>query len=196
LKVLFDYAPDAFFLADMDGVMIDGNRAAENLLGYTKEELTGRNIIDDGILPPEDPPKVEAMLGHIMAGKTAGPTEFTPIRKDGARISVEAMAFPVTIDGQRLVLISARDTSERHQLENLKKKAFLQIEENVEQLAILNDTIRNPLTVIIALAEIGDTEIDRKIIKVAWEIDAIISQLDQGWLVSRKVKEFLKKHYA
>jgi len=42
----------------------------------------------------------------------------------------------------------------------------------------------------------GGTEIDRKIIKVAWEIDAIISRLDQGWLVSRKVKEFLKKHYA
>ena len=196
LKVLFDYAPDAFFLTDMHGILIDGNRAAERLAGCPKEEFIGKSIVEAGFVPHEEYFKVEAMLNRLAAGTTAGPTEFFPVRGDGTRISIEAMAFPVTIDGQPLVLISARDTSERHQLENLKKKAFLQIEENVEQLAILNDTIRNPLTVIIALAEMGGTEIDRKIIKVAWEIDAIISRLDQGWLVSRKVKEFLKKHYA
>ena len=195
LKIIFEYAPDAFCLADMNGIIVDGNQAAEKLLGCTKEEFIGKHFVDSGFLPPEDESKVKAMHDHLAAGNATGPTEFVLVGRGGTRIPIEATGFPVTIGGQRLVLAIGRDISERHQLENLKKKALLQIEENIEQLAILNDSIRNPLTVIIALAEIGDTEIDRKIIREAWEIDAIISRLDQGWLISGKVKEFLKKHY-
>jgi PAS domain S-box-containing protein len=180
----------------MKGVLIDGNRAAERLSGSPKEEFIGKSVVEAGLLPPEELPKVEAMLSRLAAGIAVGPTEFIPAREDGTRIPVEITAFSVTIDGQQLVLAIARDISERCQLENLKKRAFLQIEENIEQLAVLNDSIRNPLTVIIALAEIGDTEIDRKIIQQAWAIDAIIDELDQGWLISRKVKEYLKKHHT
>ncbi|WP_317065917.1 PAS domain S-box protein [Methanoculleus caldifontis] len=196
LKILFECAPDAFFLTDMNGILIDGNRAAERLAGSLKEEFIGKSLVEAGFVPREELPKVEIMLGRLTAGTAAGPIEFFPVDRDGTRFTIEITAFPVTIDGRQLVLTSARDTSERQQLENLKKRALLQIEENIEQLAILNDSIRNPLTVIVALAEMGDTEIDRKIMEQAWAIDAIIDRLDQGWLVSRKVKEYLKKHYT
>jgi PAS domain S-box-containing protein len=196
LKILFDCAPDAFFLADINGILIDANRAAEQLAGGPKEEFIGKTVVEAGFVPPEEFFKVEEMLGRLAAGTAAGPTEFFSVRRDSTRVAVEITAFLVTIDGRQLVLASARDTSERRQLENLKKGAFLQIEENIEQLAVLNDSIRNPLTVIIGLAEIGDTDIDRKIIEQAWVINAIIDRLDQGWLISRKVKAFLKKHYT
>ncbi len=196
LKIIFDYAPDAFFLVDMDGFIVDGNRTAERLLGCTKDEFIGRSIVEAARLLPEDLPKVATILDQLAVGAAAGPIGLILTRSDGTRTPIEAKAFQVTIDGRQLALAIGRDTSERHQLEDLKKKVLIQIEENIEQLSILNDSIRNPLTVIIALAEMGDTEIDRKIIRVAWEIDAIINRLDQGWLVSRKVKEFLKKHYA
>jgi len=196
LKVLFEYAPDAFVLADMGGILIDANRAAEQLVGSPKEEFIGKSIVEAGFVLQEELFKIEGMFGQLAAGTAASPTEFSYVRRDGTRITVEITAFPVTIDGQQLLLASARDTSERQQLESLKKRAFFQIEENIEQLAILNDSIRNPLTVIIGLAEMGDTEIDRTIIEQAWAINAIIDRLDQGWLVSRKVKEFLKKHYV
>lgn len=195
LKILFEYAPDAFFIVDMDGTLIDGNRAAERLAGRPREEFIGKSLVEAGFVPPEQLLKAAAMLGRLAAGTAAGPTEFTFIHRDGTRIPVEIATFPVTIDGRQLALASVRDTSERQQLESLKKKAFLQIEENIEQLADLNDSIRNPLTVIIGLAEMGNTEIDRKIMEQARAIDAIIDRLDQGWLVSRKVKEYLKKHY-
>ena len=196
LKILFEYSPDALFLADMNGTLIDANRAAERMAGIPKEGLIGKSLFGTGFVPPEELFKVKEMFYQLAAGTTAGPVEFTPARDDGTRAAVEVTAFPVTIDGRQLVLASARDTSERYLLESLKKSAFLQIEENIEQLAILNDSIRNPLTVIIGLAEMQDTDIDRKIIEQAWAIDAIIDRLDQGWLVSKKVKEFLKKHYT
>ncbi len=196
LKIIFEYAPDAIFLIDADGALVDGNRAAERLLGYAREELIGRRFDEIARLPPEDLSGALTFLTQTMAGAATGPTGLTLTRGDGTRVPVEAAAFPVTIDGQQMMLAIGRDISERHQLEELKKGALIQIEENIEQLAILNDSIRNPLTVIIALAEIGGTESNKKIIRTAWEIDEIISQLDQGWLISRKVKDFLQKHYV
>ena len=196
LKIIFDYAPDAVILIDEERALVDGNLAAERLLGCAREEFIGRKFYEIAHLPPEDLSRGLAFIDQTAAGATAGPIEMTLIHSDGTRVPVEAAAFPVTIDGQRLVLAIGRDVSERHQLEELKKKALIQIEENIEQLAILNDSIRNPLTVIIALAEMGGTEFDQKIIKTAWEIDEIIRQLDQGWLISRKVQDFLQKHYT
>ena len=113
-----------------------------------------------------------------MTGATTGPTELTLIRSNGTHIPVEVAAFPVAIDGERLVLAISRNMSERHELEELKKKALIQIEENIEQLAILNDSLRNLLTVIIALAGMEGTEIDQRIARAAWEINEIISPLD------------------
>lgn len=196
LKIIFEYAPDAFFLVDMNRTLVDGNQAAERLLGCTRNEFIGKSFTEVVHLLPEDLPKVRAKFGQAMAGDGATPTDLTLIRSDGTRISVEVTAFPVSIDGRHLVLAIGRDVSTRHQLEDLKKKAFIQIEENIEQLAILNDSIRNPLTVIIALAEMDGAGINQKIVEAAWEIDKIIDQLDQGWLISRKVKDFLKKHYS
>ena len=196
LKIIFEYAPDAIFLIDADGALVDGNRAVEKLLGYMKEEFIGRRFDEIVRLSPEDLSGALTFLNQTATGATTGPTGLTLTRRDGARVPVEATAFPVMIGGQQMVLVIGRDISERQQLEELKKRALIQIDENIEQLAILNDSIRNPLTVIIALAEIGGAESDKKIIRTAWEIDEIISQLDQGWLISRKVKDFLQKHYA
>ena len=41
LKILFDYAPDAYYLNDLKGNFIDGNIAAQKLMGYNKNELIG-----------------------------------------------------------------------------------------------------------------------------------------------------------
>jgi len=42
LGVLFEQAPDGCYLNDLSGVFVDGNRAAEELIGYRKEELINR----------------------------------------------------------------------------------------------------------------------------------------------------------
>lgn len=73
--------------------------------------------------------------------------------------------------------------------------ALLQIEKNLEQMAILNDHIRNPLTVIVGLVDMQGGEIRDSVLKQAAEIDCIINKLDVGWLESEKIREFLKKHH-
>ncbi|MDD1659481.1 MAG: histidine kinase, partial [Methanomicrobiales archaeon] len=73
-------------------------------------------------------------------------------------------------------------------------KAFLQIEKNIEQLAILGDHIRNPLAVIVGIADLEGGATSENIIQQARIIDQIITQLDRGWIESEKIREFLKKN--
>ena len=61
------------------------------------------------------------------------------------------------------------------------------------QLAFLNDGIRNPLSLIIASAELDDGPHKNKIIQGAEMIDSIIDQLDKGFAESEKVRNFLKR---
>ena len=46
LKILFEYAPDAYYLSNLKGVFVDGNRKAEEITGYEKEELIGKSFLD------------------------------------------------------------------------------------------------------------------------------------------------------
>jgi len=76
----------------------------------------------------------------------------------------------------------------------LISNTFTQLEKNIEQFAILSDNIRNPLTVIIGLADLHETEISREIIEQAKIIDDIINLLDWGWIESEKIKVYLRKY--
>ena len=81
-------------------------------------------------------------------------------------------------------------------MEKQKVEALVQIERNLEQLASLNDEIRNPLTIIVGLLELEEiTATGEKILDAVHTINDLVTRLDQGWVESEKVRSFLKKHY-
>ena len=116
-RVLFEFAPDAYYLSDLKGALIDGNMAAEELLGYKREELIGKNFLEMNLLPPDQLPKVLELLGRNLEGKETGPDEFILNNKSGESIVVEIRTLPTEIDGQNIVLGIARDITERKRLE-------------------------------------------------------------------------------
>ena len=93
------------------------------------------------------------------------------------------------------VMVSFIDITDKKQMEMAKRKALEQIEQNIEQFAILGDHIRNPLAVIVGLSSLAPGDITDKIILQAREIDRIITQLDMGWIESEKVRDFIKRYY-
>ena len=113
LKVLFEFAPDAYYLYDLRGRLMDGNRATEQLLGYQKQELVGRTFGDLSLLPPEAADEGLEHLQRSRRGESTGPDEFVLNRKNGTQVTVEVRTFPVDIKGQALVLGIARDITER-----------------------------------------------------------------------------------
>ena len=117
LKILFEYAPYAYFITDTKGTFIDGNRAAELLVGYPRKDLIGKNFLETGILSPEEVPKAISLLARHVEGKPSGPDVFRINRKDGTHVVVELRNQPVKIGGRSLVLGSAYDVTGRESAE-------------------------------------------------------------------------------
>jgi PAS domain S-box-containing protein len=115
LKILFESAPDAIYLTDLKGRFVDGNRAAEELVGFAKAELIGKSLAESGLLSAEQLPQAAANLQKVAAGKPSGPSEYTVRRKSGSLIVIEVRTFPVRISDQVLSLGIARDVTERKQ---------------------------------------------------------------------------------
>lgn len=122
-RVLFEFAPDAYYLSNLEGTFIEGNRTAEELLGYKKEELIGKNFLELNLLSPDQFPKAGELLGKNFEGKATGPDEFILNRKNGETVLVEIRTLPTEINGQNIVLGIARDVSERKRLETSLRKA-------------------------------------------------------------------------
>ena len=75
-----------------------------------------------------------------------------------------------------------------------EQKAYYQITKNLEQLAILNDHIRNPLQGIIGYASMGEGELFKKIITLSITINSIVTKLDEGYLESKKIRDYMERH--
>jgi len=119
LKILFEFAPDGYYLSDLKGNFIDSNRAAEEITGYQREELIGRNFLKLNLLPSGQVLRAAALLARNALGQAIGPDEFTLIRKDGSQVPVEIKTFPVKIEGETLVLATVRDITKRNQAEQV-----------------------------------------------------------------------------
>jgi len=116
-RTLFESAPDSIYLSGLEGIIVDGNKASERLVGYSREELIGRSFVDAGVLSPEQMPKAFANLQKNALGEATGPDEFRLTRKDGSCVDVEIRSFPVQISDGTFVLGIARDITERRKSE-------------------------------------------------------------------------------
>ena len=191
-RLVFENSMDAILLTRPEGSIQAANPAACRMFGRTEEEIIsiGRN----GIIDSADPRLSGALEERDRKGWFK--SESTFIRKDGTRFPGEISSNVFTDHrGQIRTSMIIRDITETKNLEELKISALSQIEKNLEQLATLNDQIRNPLSIIVMLAEQSGNPENRKIIDQAMEIDRIVRKLDRGWAESEKVREFLRKHY-
>jgi len=74
LDILFQYAPDAYYLSDLKGNLIDGNKAAERLIGFNKCELVGKSFLKLKILSRSQILKAAKLLALNAIGRPTGPT--------------------------------------------------------------------------------------------------------------------------
>lgn len=136
LNILFEFAPDAYYLNDLKGNFIDGNKAAEELTGYNKSELVGKSFLKLKLLPRSQMPKAAKLLAKNALGRPTGPDELTLNRKDGTQVSVEIRTFPVKIKDQTLVLGIARDITERKKAEEKFRLFSDSVKASINAIAI------------------------------------------------------------
>ncbi|OPY31669.1 MAG: response regulator PleD [Methanomassiliicoccales archaeon PtaU1.Bin124] len=96
---------------------------------------------------------------------------------------------------QKKVIQLETEIAHRKMLQENERRAHQQIERNLEQMAALNDQIRNPLTVIVArMSLVDDSKTKEQVLEAVRTIDEILKRLDEGYADSTKVREFLRKH--
>ncbi len=111
---LFEASPDAIFVEDREGNVLDVNPAAEALQGIRRERLVGMNIAD--LVPPEGR---EAVLDHnlrLVSGEIDMVEGFC-YAADGRVIPVEVRSSAFEFGGLPAVLLHVHDITERRQRE-------------------------------------------------------------------------------
>ncbi|MDD4127023.1 MAG: response regulator [Methanomicrobium sp.] len=174
------------------GKILEANRTACKKLGYSREELIQMNIQD--IYTKFNGNNEKHKTGSIDEnGRFSFETEM--IRKDGKLFPVYVKSDIVEMQDRIYRISLNRDLTAEKESRNREMEALKNIEKNLAQNAILNDGIRNPLTVISGFVSIENIERKKEILEQVKIIDNIISEVDKGWLESAKIREFLKKHY-
>jgi len=117
LKIIFEEAPDAYFLIDLHGEFVDCNKAAERLTGYAKKEIIGRSFSELRLLPPEQIPVAFEGMVEAFEHKITGLDQYTLRRKDRTEAVVEIKAQAVNIKDKTLMLGIVRDITARNRVE-------------------------------------------------------------------------------
>jgi PAS domain S-box-containing protein len=115
LESVLESAPDGVYLSDPEGTLLYGNRKAEEITGYKREELVGKNFLNLGILPEQELEKAARLLEFSKAGKSTGPDELQLTRKDGSRVWTEINTTTIGRGEETVVIGFVRDVTERKQ---------------------------------------------------------------------------------
>jgi diguanylate cyclase (GGDEF)-like protein/PAS domain S-box-containing protein len=112
-----EYAPDGVYMSDLEGNFLYGNRKCEEIIGYRREELIGKNFLELNILSEKSLNKAVRLLQANLEGKSTGPDEIELISKEGRLTPVEISTSVVQRMGQRIVLAFVRDITDRKKSE-------------------------------------------------------------------------------
>jgi PAS domain S-box-containing protein len=137
LAAIVESSDDAIVGKTLDGVITSWNAAAEQLFGYTADEMIGTHI--SRLVPPERPDDVSNILGAIRRGERVHHYETERIRKDGSRVQISISVSPIVDASGRIVGASkiARNVTERKRTEALlraneeRRRALLEFNQAV-----------------------------------------------------------------
>ena len=112
---LFANSPDAIFVEDLTGNVLDVNSAACALHGISRKQLIGKNAIEE-LVPASRRESARENLTKIISGEIKW-FESESIAADGRIVPVEGRVVRVDFEGRPALLFHVRDVSERHTAE-------------------------------------------------------------------------------
>jgi PAS domain S-box-containing protein len=112
---LFESSPDAIFVEDLDGNVLDVNPTACALHGLKRHELIGKNVAKD-LVPPDHREQTQSDFQKLVRGELSR-IEGESRRSDGRVVPVEVRASRIQYNRQSAVLLHVRDITDRRAAE-------------------------------------------------------------------------------
>lgn len=114
-RTIFDHSPDAIFIEDLEGNVLDANPSACRLHGLKHDQLVGMNVW--ALVPPEYRSSV-AHANELVDAEVEGYS----LHSSGRSIPVSIRTSTITYKGQPALLLQVRDiTGRRHAEEAIRE---------------------------------------------------------------------------
>jgi len=160
MAAIVDSSNDAIIGKTLEGVITTWNRGAENIYGYTADEMIGKSI--SLIVPPDRPGEVaEIIAGMMVADARTKNFETQRVCKDGRIIDVSLTVSPIRDSDGMIVGASsvARDVTEHNAMAAALKASELRSLLAVsrakdEMVSLVSHELRTPLASLLGFTEL------------------------------------------
>ncbi len=165
-KLIFETALDGIITIDAEGIVVECNKAAEEMFRLDSGEIVG-NSMADKIIPPSYQAKHHSgMQRYLETGNhniLDQRIEITGMRNDGEEFPIELTVTPHIVDGRQLFTGFLRDVKKQKDAERERRVALtgaVQANRAKSQfLAMMSHELRTPLNAISGFSEMLESEI-------------------------------------
>jgi two-component system cell cycle sensor histidine kinase/response regulator CckA len=123
---ILETALDAVITMDPEGRIVEFNRAAEEMFGYERAEVTGRTVADTIVPRSLREAHHRGLARYLVTGEASvigKRVELVGRRADGSEFPVELSVTTVQLDRRRLFTAYLRDITSRRQAEDALRKS-------------------------------------------------------------------------
>ena len=118
----FENSKDILFTLDLDGSITSVNKAAEEVMGWRRDEAVQKNM--KSLVAPEHAALCKTMMRRIVNQEPVRHIEIAVLRKDGRKVLLEASVRLLRSDEKKDCIQGiARDVTDRRQLENMVRQS-------------------------------------------------------------------------
>ncbi len=162
-RALYHENPSMFFTLDAEGTIISVNDFGANQLGFAKDELIGRTVLE--VIYAEDRDTVDKQFQICLRDPwQVYRWQFRKVRKDGSLMWVEEFVRTVNgPDGAVYVLVVCQDISERKYIE--------------EQIIKLNQELEKRVTERTAQLEVANKELEAFAYSISHDLRAPVRHI-------------------
>jgi len=189
MALIVDSSQDAIIGKNLDGIITQWNKGAEQIYGYHAAEVIGRNI--SILCPPARPDEIPAILERIRKGERVEYFESVRITKDGRRLSMSISVSPIHDADGNIIGASAiaRNISAQKKIEDQLRQS--QKMEAVGRLAggVAHD-FNNLLGIVTACTELLRSRVDTESLEY---LDNIREAANRGAGLTRQLLAFSRR---
>jgi PAS domain S-box-containing protein len=198
MQTIVDNSLDAIVVADLDGHIVEFNRAAERIFGYSREAALGRPmgelIVPDPLRTGTGTGMADSAEGEDRRILGKGIVQLEARRASGEIFPVDVALATAEASDDRLIIGFMRDISQRlegeTELRDARDRAIAGEKSKAELLAVMSHEMRTPLNGMLGTLELIqpdrlDDETRRYLGIVRRSGDALLSHVNDVLEISR-----------